>query len=121
MPGTSGVLSPYNDMKGLYFDDSPEPDDFRFQFMKSVKEILKKEGVTYVELDFENKEDYYKVLNEAYRMVHDGFKVSFTSRENNYDIILEEEEDLEAEVKPKPKKNSAEKKKGRYENDKKQK
>lgn len=97
-------------MKSLYFDDSPEPDDFRFEFMKAVKEILKEEGATFIEIRFDKKEDFYKVVNEAYEFAHNGFKVSFTSRENTYDIILEEAEDLEEEPKPKPKEKKKKKK-----------
>ena len=48
MPGTSGLLTPYGKMDGLYFDDSMEPDDFIFEFRKSIEEILKNQGVSYI-------------------------------------------------------------------------
>ena len=57
-PGTSGVLSPWGKMDGLYFDGSPEPDNFRFEFQKAVLAVAEKEGVEKVILNFSDKDDY---------------------------------------------------------------
>lgn len=82
-------------MKSLYFDDSDEPDSYRFEFMEYMKSILKQEGVTGIILDFDSKQDWYKTMNAAREFAENGIKVSCTSRENNYDVVLEEAEDME--------------------------
>ena len=94
-PGTSGTLSPYSDMKSLYFDDSDEPDNYRFEFMKFMKSILKEEGVTGIILDFDSKQDWYNMMNYAREFADNGIKVSGTSREHNYDVVLEKDEAME--------------------------
>jgi hypothetical protein len=94
-PGTSGTLSPYSDIKGLYFDDSDEPDDFKFDFIKDMSNILKKENVSSITIDFDNKEDYYRTVNELRELSDKNINVYATSKVNSYDIILEDEEDLE--------------------------
>ena len=58
-PGTSGLISPYSKIKGLNFDDSMEPDDFRFNYLKSIKEILDEEGIDYVDIEFKDKDEFY--------------------------------------------------------------
>ena len=40
-----------------------EPDNFKFEFIKEVKKIMDEEGIDYIDLDFEKKEDYYSFVN----------------------------------------------------------
>ena len=81
-------------MQSLWFDDSEEPDDYKFQFLEEMKEILKEEGVSAVTINFDNKEDYYNILNRSREFIENGIKVSYTSKGDVYDVILEEDEDL---------------------------
>ena len=94
-PGTSGTLSPYTDMKGFYFDDSDEPDDYKFDFIARAKELLKEDNVDHILINFETKEDYYKVLKDLREFTENNIKISETSRVKEYEIVLENEEDME--------------------------
>lgn len=62
-PGTSGVLNPFTDMKSMYFDEEPEPDDFLFEFMDDLDYVLQNEydGYTLIRFPYESKNDFYKM------------------------------------------------------------
>ena len=91
-PGTSGTLSPFSkDIKGLYFNDDPEPDNFIGEFRNSVQEILDEEGAEYISIKFDDPQDYYNILNELHQFTENNIKVSCTSLTDEYEVILEEE------------------------------
>ena len=94
LPGTSGTLSPFSDMKSLYFNDSNEPDNFRFDFMNEMRKVLDEEGTQYVNIQFDTKEDYYRIINNLREFTENGIKVWGTTRDN-MEVILEDTEDLE--------------------------
>lgn len=95
-PGTSGLVSPYSKIKGLNFDDSMEPDTFRFNYINAVKEVLNEEDVDYVDMEFQNVDEYYNILNSINDFNNENIKVSFVKRKKDFDTIEElEEEDLE--------------------------
>lgn len=95
-PGTSGLISPYSKIKGLNFDDSMEPDDFRFNYLKSIKEILDEEGIDYVDIEFKDKDEFYSILKNIDDFNKENIKVTFEKRQKDYDVIeTVEEEDLE--------------------------
>lgn len=95
-PGTSGVLSPFGQIKGLYFNNSSEPDDFEFNFKQDLSRILDEEGVEKIEIKADNKEDYYKILDELAEFNKNCITVSGTSKEK-YTLIVEEYKDLDAD------------------------
>ena len=94
-PGTSGVLSPWGKMDGLYFDGSPEPDNFRFEFQKAVLAVAEKEGVEKVILNFSDKDDYYAAMNEMRNFVDERVKITSTSRADDTTIVIEEKVNLD--------------------------
>lgn len=95
-PGTSGLISPYSKIKGLNFDDSMEPDNFRFEFLKKVKEVMNEEGIDHIDVIVDNKEDYYSFLNDIHKFGEENVGVTYVKKEKDYDqVITEEEEDLE--------------------------
>lgn len=94
-PGTSGTLSPYSDMKGFYFDDSDEPDNYKFNFIHRTRELLDEEGINSIIIHFDTKEDYYKSLKELREFTENNIKISATSRVKEYEVVLEKEEDME--------------------------
>ena len=100
-PGTSGLLSPFSEINGLYFDDSDEPDDFFFNLSKDVEKRCKNQGVSFIKLNFDNPNDYYNALKEMERFTEENIKVSGTSREGQYEMIVEEEEDMDEDKKNK--------------------
>ena len=92
MPGTSGTLSPFSkDIKGLYFNDEDEPDNFIGEFRNSVKEILDEDGVDYISVKFDDSADYYNILHELHQFTVNNIKVSCTSKMDEYEVVLEEE------------------------------
>ena len=91
MPGTSGVLSPYSEMDGLYFDGSPEPDDFMWVFHKAVNEVAKNRGIQMITIDFDTKEDYYNALDDLQGFTADHVSITTTSRENDTSISIVKE------------------------------
>lgn len=94
MPGTSGVLSPFGKIEGLYFNNSKEPESFEFDFKKDISKILKEEDVEYIEIKADNEEDYAKILDTLLEFNRDSITVSGTSRDN-YTLIVEEFKDLD--------------------------
>ena len=94
MPGTSGVLSPFGKIDGLYFNNSREPDDFMFDFKKDIKKIMDKDDVEYLEIKVDNKDDYHKLLSELSDLNDNTITVSGTSKDV-YTVIVENEEDVD--------------------------
>lgn len=94
MPGTSGLLSPYSNMDGLYFNNSQEPDDFMYDFKKDLEKIMKNKENTYIELKVNNKEDYHKALSLIHQMHNESMKVYSTSIDENA-LIIENEVEVE--------------------------
>lgn len=92
-PGTSGVLSPFTDMEGFYFDNSEEPDDFAFKLSKDLERIFKEKGIEYIKFDFESKDDYFNAIMSLNKYVEENVRVSGTSREGHYEIIVDENVD----------------------------
>lgn len=86
-------------MDGLYFDGSPEPDDFMWVFHNAVKEVAKNRGIKMITLEFDNKEDYYNALDELQGFTDDRVRVSTTSKTNDTSIIIEPEMDLDEKKK----------------------
>ena len=94
MPGTSGVLSPFGKIDGLYFNNSREPDDFMFDFKKDIKKIMDEDNVDYLEIKVDNNDDYYKLLSELSNFNDNAITVNGTSKDV-YTVIVENEEDVD--------------------------
>ena len=92
-PGTSGLLSPFGKISGLYFDDSPEKDDFMFQFQKDLAEIEKEHGIAYIKLDFDSENDFYNTLMKLNDYLDDNVKLYGTSKTGHYEVVVEAETD----------------------------
>lgn len=90
MPGTSGVLSPFGKIEGLFFNNSREPDEYEFDFKKDLRKLMEEDGVEYIEIQLDNKEDYYKLLDDLSNFNKESIRVSGTSK-NVLNIIIEEE------------------------------
>lgn len=95
-PGTSGILSPFGKIDGLYFNNSKEPDDVMFNLMQDVSRILESEGVDYLQIKCETKEDYYRILDALTEFNKNAIKVSGTSKKE-FNIIIENEEEVDDE------------------------
>ena len=51
-------------INGLYFNPEDEVDDFEYRLSKDLERIYKEKGITYIKLDFDNKDDYYTRIYE---------------------------------------------------------
>ena len=82
-------------MDGLYFDGSPEPDDFMWIFHNAVKEVAENRGIKMITIDFDNKEDYYHALDDLQGFTDDRVRICGTSKANDTSIIIETDMDLD--------------------------
>lgn len=90
-PGTSGVLSPFGKIDGLYFNNSEEPNDFIFNFREDVRKLIDDTDAEYLEIKADNREDYNKILNSLVEFNKDAITVNGTSKDK-YTIIVENSE-----------------------------
>ena len=97
-PGTSGLLTPFGKINGLYFSNSHEPDGFMFNFKQDVSKLMESENVEYIEIKAECKEDYYKILDELSEFTEKSLKISGTSKDP-LNIIIEKPVDLDSDDK----------------------
>lgn len=94
-PGMSGVLTPFNSMKSMHFDESTEPSDFYYNLIQDLKELHKKDDSTYIICHYDNPSDFYKGLEELKRFTNDNISISATSREGECDIVINELVDMD--------------------------
>lgn len=85
-------------MDGMYFDETDEPDDFAFQLAKDLERIYEKKGITYIKLNFENKDDFYNALVSMQKFSNDNVTLYGTSREGHYEIVVDTDEELDDTV-----------------------
>lgn len=88
MPGTSGILTPFGNIEGLYFNNSSEPDGYAFDFKQDIRKIMEGGDVEYIEIEADNKQDYYKILDELTKFNKNAITISGTSK-NRYTVIVE--------------------------------
>ena len=99
-PGTSGVLSPFAKIKGLYFDDSDEPDEFYYNLIHDESKRNKNHHITTVACDFDNARDFYDTLEKLQKFANDNVTVYGTSRANRYEMIINEKSDMDDPTQP---------------------
>jgi hypothetical protein len=99
-PGTSGTMSPFAKIKGLYFNDDDEPVDTLYNLINDIQKIYEDKNLTYIKLDFDNPKDFYKVLDEVHKWNYDDIKICETSREGHYELVLNEESDIDDKTAP---------------------
>ena len=92
-PGTSGLLSPFSKINGLYFNDDNEPEDFMYNFKKEVKDAIENMGVEYIDVNSDTSEEYYSKLNELDNYSKEN--VSTSGKGKNRYIINIDEDDMD--------------------------
>lgn len=90
-PGTSGLLSPFGKIDGLYFNGSNEKDNFTFEFQKDLAEIEKQCGIQYIKMDFDSENDFYNALMDMQKYTDDNTKFYGTSKDGHYEVVIESE------------------------------
>lgn len=99
-PGTSGLLSPFAKIDGLYFNSDDEPHDFYYKLTNDLKEKFKDTNIKYIHCEFDNPQDYYKALKDMQKYTDENIKVSGTSRESRYELVINEDSDMDDQTKP---------------------
>ena len=97
-PGLSGVISPFTKMESLYFDNSDEPDGSAYELVKDLERIWDESGKPYVKLEFDNKDDYYDAIINLEKFANDNITISGTSIKGQYEIIVENDDNIDNEV-----------------------
>ena len=90
-PGTSGLLSPFGKIDGLYFDGSNEKDNFTYEFQKDLAEIEAKQGIQYIKIDCDSENDFYNLLMEMQKYANDNTNFYGTSKDGHFEVVIEAE------------------------------
>ena len=73
-------------MKGLYFDDSDEPDDFSYQLDQDLQKIMKEKGEIYITVDCKDKNEYFDTLMKL-QDINSQITYKGESKTGNYEIV----------------------------------
>lgn len=68
--------------------------------MKDIEERCKEKNITFIKCDFESANDFYNALSSLQKYADDNISVSGTSREGHYEIIINDEVDIDEPKKP---------------------
>lgn len=97
-PGTSGLLSPFCNIDGLYFDKEDEPNNFSISFIEDVVNIMKKNDIEFIHVDYENPVDYYNALHELYKLNNEVTALGVSNKENTIEVTLIKDKQTEDEA-----------------------
>ena len=87
----AGLLSPFGNIDGLYFNASNEKDNFTYEFQKDLAEISDKMGIQYIKMDFDSENDFYTALLDMQKYTTDNTKLYGTSKDGHYEVVIESE------------------------------
>ena len=68
--------------------------------MNDLKDKYKDTGIKYIHCEFESANDFYKALEDMKKYTNDNISISGTSRENRYEMIINEDSDMDDHTKP---------------------
>ena len=88
MPGQSGSLSPYCDMKSLYFDDSLYENEMHYKITKYLEEYPLDEESEELVIKCDNETQYNAILDALFRASDSRITMYGTSN-NPMEIIVE--------------------------------
>ncbi len=89
-PGRSGDLSPYNNMKSLYFDDSLYENEMHYKISKLLDENPLDDEYEEFRIVCDNERQYNDTLNALYHASNGKFKMYGVSH-NPMEIIIEKD------------------------------
>ena len=89
-PGQSGVLSPYCQMKSLYFDDSLYENEMHYKIAKYLDEMPLGDDAEEIVIKCDNEQEYNSVLDALFRAAEHKLKISGVSN-NPLEIIVEKD------------------------------
>ena len=88
-PGQNGLLSPFSDLRSLYFNDDKEPDDFIYDFRNDVARICMENGYDYIDVHCNTKDEYYSALNNMDMFTTDNIS-AYGVPSKEYEVVLED-------------------------------
>ena len=80
----------------MYFNTDGEPDSFLVDFVKDINRVLRNEKETVLEIEFENEDEYYAIMNNIERFLDEDIRVFSVDRDKPA-VIFEREPDMIAE------------------------
>lgn len=89
-PGQSGSLSPFCDMKSMYFDDSLYENEMHFKIAQYLDECPLGDDEEELVIRCDNEKEYNEVLDSLYRASQNKIKMYGVSN-NPMDIIIEKD------------------------------
>lgn len=89
-PGRSGDLSPYNDMKSLYIDDSLYENEMHYKIAKLLEENPLDDDWEELRIVCDNEREYNDTLNALYHAAEGKFKMYGVSY-NPMEIVVEKD------------------------------
>ena len=89
-PGRSGDLSPFNDMKSMYFDDSLYENEMHYKIAKYLDENPLDDDWEELRIVCDSNQEYNDVLNALYHAADGKFKMYGVSH-NPMEIIVEKD------------------------------
>ena len=94
------MLSPWSRMKGLYFNEDKEPDNFMYNFKKDMDDFEwehgHEDGKVHVRIKADTPEQYYENLNKM-EEINSMINVYINSSKKD-NIIVEKTEDVDAKL-----------------------
>ena len=88
--GRSGDLSPYNDMKSLYFDDSLYENEMHYRISQLLDETPLDDECEEIRIICDNEREYNDVLNALYHHTDGNIKMYGVSY-NPMEVIIEKD------------------------------
>lgn len=89
-PGQSGSLSPYCDMKSLYFDDSLYENEMHYKIAKYLDEYPLDDDSEEIVIKCDNEEQYNSILDALFKAGENKIRIYGTSN-NPMEIVIEKD------------------------------
>lgn len=89
-PGQSASLSPYCDMKSMYFDESLYENEMHYKISKYLDEYPLDDDYEEIHIVCDNEREYNETLNALFKASTGKFKIFGTSN-NPMEIVVEKD------------------------------
>ena len=99
-PGTSGLLSPFALIEGLHFNPDDEPCGFYYDLLNDLSKRYEGTNIKFIKCEFDNPTDFYNALTDMQKYTNDNIRVSGTSKAGSYELVINEEHDIDDPTKP---------------------
>jgi hypothetical protein len=87
-------------MDGLYFDGSPEPNNFYYDLIMREKKKAESKGQVFVMPTVVGQDDYYDALYAMEKFTNANCKMFETSKEGEYEVIIHDEDNIDERTGP---------------------